>query len=226
MHIGLIGGIGPVATSFYYEQIAKAYAAAEQQLDLTIAHTSALTLSRNVAAGRALEQAAEYQRVAKQLSAAGAEVIAITSMGGHFCAQEFAPISPRPLIDGPSAVGAHLRELGLRRVGVLGTRIVMQTGLYGALATLEVVVPPGDELAQANDDYIDMAVAGAATVEQRERLLLAGRKLVRDHGAECVLLGGTDLNLVYGNACLDFPVIDSAAIHAAAIVQATLNGSA
>lgn len=43
---------------------------------------------------------------------------------------------------------------------MLGTRIVMQTGLYGALNELEVLAPPGAELAQVNDDYVAMAVAG------------------------------------------------------------------
>jgi aspartate racemase len=55
MHIGLIGGIGPAATVFYYERIVQAFDAAAQPLHLTIAHTSARTLSRNVAAGRAEE---------------------------------------------------------------------------------------------------------------------------------------------------------------------------
>ncbi|PON10327.1 aspartate/glutamate racemase family protein, partial [Candidatus Entotheonella serta] len=41
MHIGLIGGIGPAATVFYYERIVQAFAAAEQPLHLTIGHTSA-----------------------------------------------------------------------------------------------------------------------------------------------------------------------------------------
>jgi aspartate racemase len=84
MHIGLIGGIGPAATVFYYDRIVKAFDAAQQKLELTIAHTSAPMLSANVNAGRADEQAAEYLRVTRQLVAAGAHAVAITSMGGHF----------------------------------------------------------------------------------------------------------------------------------------------
>jgi aspartate racemase len=36
MHIGLIGGIGPAATVFYYERMVRAFAAVEQPLHLTI----------------------------------------------------------------------------------------------------------------------------------------------------------------------------------------------
>lgn len=68
MHIGLIGGMGPVATGFYYEQIVQAFANAGQQLHLTIAHTSVLELSRNVAANRVNEQVNEFARVTAQLA--------------------------------------------------------------------------------------------------------------------------------------------------------------
>jgi aspartate racemase len=225
MHIGLIGGIGPAATVFYYERIVQAFAAAEQPLHLTLAHTSARTLARNVAAGRVDEQAAEFNRVTGQLAAAGAEVVVITSMGGHFCAPAFAARSPLPMNHGPDAVADYLKQQGIQRVGILGTRVVMQTCLYGALAELDPVAPLGHDLAQVNDDYVAVAIAGVATPAQRERLLIAGERLVRDQGAEGVLLGGTDLNLVYDGVALDFPVIDSAAVHVEAIVHTALANS-
>jgi aspartate racemase len=225
MHIGLIGGIGPAATVFYYEHIVQAFAAAEQPLHLTMAHTSALTLARNVAAGRVDEQAAEFNRVTGQLAAAGAEVVVITSMGGHFCAQAFTALSPLPMIHGPDAVADHLKQQGIQRVGILGTRVVMQTCIYGALGELDPVAPLGHDLAQVNDDYVAVAIAGVATPAQRERLLIAGERLVRDQGVEAVLLGGTDLNVVYDGIALDFPVIDSAAVHVEAIVHTALANS-
>ena len=222
MHIGLIGGIGPAATVFYYERIVQAFDSAAQQLHLTIAHTSARLLSQNVAAGRAEEQAKEYRRVTDQLVAAGADAVVITSMGGHFCAQEFAPLSPLPMIDGPKAVADKLKAEGINRIGILGTRVVMETALYGALKELNAVAPTGAKLEQVNDDYIAVAIAGAATTEQRNRLLDAGANLIREQGAEAILLGGTDLNLVYDGTNPGYKVIDSAAAHVDAIVRAAL----
>jgi len=222
MHIGLIGGIGPAATVFYYKRIVQVFDDAAQPLHLTIAHTSARMLSRNVAAGRAEEQAEEYQRVAAQLAAAGADVVVITSMGGHFCAREFAARSPLPMIDGPQAVAANLKAEGIARIGILGTRIVMETALYGELHELSVVTPTGAQREQVNDDYVAMAIAGAATPDQRARLIGAGARLVREQGAEAILLGGTDLNLVYRDANPGYRVIDSAALHVDAIVRTAL----
>ncbi|MEE8286724.1 MAG: aspartate/glutamate racemase family protein, partial [Gammaproteobacteria bacterium] len=140
----------------------------------------------------------------------------------HFCAQEFAALSPLPMINGPDSVAAYLKQQEIQRVGILGTRVVMQTCLYGTLSEFDPVAPIGNDLAQVNDDYIAVAIAGAATPAQRQRLLTAGESLVRNQGAEVVLLGGTDLNLVYDGVARDFLVIDSASVHVDAIVNATL----
>jgi len=222
MHIGLIGGIGPAATVIYYDRIVRAFAAAGQTLNLTIGHSSAAMLSRNNSEGRVDDQAAEFVRITRQLEAAGADRVVITSMGGHFCAAEFAALSPLPMISGPEAVARYCKREGIRRIGILGTRVVMQTALYGALEPFGPVAPLGDELDQVHTDYITMAVAGAASDDQRERLLEAGRKLAHEQGAQAVLLGGTDLSLVYSGAIVDFRVIDSADVHADAVATEAL----
>jgi len=226
MHIGLIGGIGPAATAVYYERIVRVFAAAEMPLHLTIGHTSVQNLSRNSSGGFADRQAIEYKRIAEQLAAAGADLIAITSMGGHFCVKEFVPISPLPVVEGPAAVAAYFKgqsnQRSNQRIGIIGTGNVMRSRLYGALSDLDVVTPIGEALDRVNDDYIAIAIAGSANDEQRERLLAAGSDLIQTQGAQVVLLGGTDLSLAYTGASLDFPVLDSALIHADAISQAAM----
>lgn len=222
MHIGIIGGIGPAATVFYYERIVAQLALSNITPALTIAHSSALMLSRNVTAGNQQAQSEEFLRISQRLADAGADALVISSMGGHFCADTFVPMSPLPLISGPHAVAAYLKAEGISRIGILGTRVVMQTGLYGALDGIEAVTPQGDALTLVNDDYIAIAVTGAANDTQRDRLVRAGRHLVQKQGAQAVLLGGTDLNVAYNGVECDFRVIDSAQIHVDAIVEAIL----
>jgi len=50
MHIGLIGGIGPAATDFYYRRLIATFTARKSQLELTIAHADTPTLLDNLAA--------------------------------------------------------------------------------------------------------------------------------------------------------------------------------
>ena len=48
MHIGLIGGIGPAATDFYYRGLIERHVASGIPLELTIAHADVREMSRNL----------------------------------------------------------------------------------------------------------------------------------------------------------------------------------
>ena len=52
MHIGLIGGIGPAATEFFYRHLVRHHEAAGRRMDLTIVHAHVHTLAANAIAGR------------------------------------------------------------------------------------------------------------------------------------------------------------------------------
>ena len=220
MHIGLIVGIGPAATDFYYRRLIASLAATGTPLELTMAHADTPTLLRNQAAGDTGAQAAIYLRLTERLHSAGARAIAITSVAGHFCIGAFAPVSPLPVVDLLSEVDRALAARGVRRAGILGTRVVMRTGFYGAARSTEVIAPAGTTLDAVHDAYVAMAASGAATAEQREVFFSAGRALVSEHGAEAVMLGGTDLALAFAGQDPGFPVFDCAAVHADAIADA------
>ena len=64
-----------------------------------------------------------------------------------------------------------------------------------------------------------MAAAGIVTEAQRSVFDAASHRLLRDHGAQAIMLGGTDLVLVYDERTSAIPVIDCARIHVDAIVQ-------
>ena len=57
MHIGLIGGIGPAATEYYYRGLIERYARLGSALDLTIAHADVQEMARNLANRAARKQA-------------------------------------------------------------------------------------------------------------------------------------------------------------------------
>src|SRR5215510_540210 len=138
MHIGLIGGIGPAATEFYYRGLiarharsgAESGAKSGTALDLTIVHADARELARNLANGDARKQADVFLSLVRRLAAAGAHAAAVTSMAGHFCVGEFVAISPVPIVNAIPEIDAAIGRRQLKTVGILGTRTVMETGLY------------------------------------------------------------------------------------------------
>ena len=221
MHVGLIVGIGPAATDFYYRRlIATLAAAAGVALELTMSDTT--TLLRNQAVGDAAAQVAIYRHLAERLKAVGAAVLAITSIAGHFCIDEFLAVAPLPVIDMLSVVDRGLAARGLHRVGILGTSVVMQTSFYGAARTTEIIPPPAEMLRKVHDAYVAMASTGTVTPGQRDVFFSAGRAMLRDSGVEAIILGGTDLALAFAGQDPGFPVFDCAAAHADAMAEAAM----
>src|ERR671919_26567 len=106
----------------------------------------------------------------------------------------------------------------LKRVGIIGTRVVMASKLYGKITKTEVIAPEGDEFERVQQCYGDMASIGRVTDEQRQTFFQAGRRLA-DRGAEAVLLGGTDLFLAFTGRDCGFAVIDCADVHIDAIYK-------
>ena len=133
--------------------------------------------------------AGQFKTLAAALKAAGAQVAAITSMGGHFCIGELLPISPLPILNGIPEVDAAVARGRFKTIGIIGTRMVMETRLYGAISSATVVVPPGAELEEVHENYAAMATAGRVSDAQRRVFLAAGERLCREQGAEVVLNG-------------------------------------
>lgn len=217
LHIGLIGGIGAAATVVYYQRLCAAVAKTGQPLELTIVQADIQTLIRNNLADRRQEQAEVYAPLLRRLKAAGADCAAITSLGGHFCYDETVALSPLPLVSAVAPLGDFLAGQGIRKVGLLGTRVVMRTRLYGQLRRTEGLALDDriDELGQL---YQDVAVAGTCSPEARETFLEAGRQLVAQ-GAEAVVLAGTDLNLAFDGQAPGYPVIDALDVHVARLAD-------
>jgi aspartate racemase len=222
VHLGLIGGIGPAATEFYYRQLVRAHASAGCALDLTIVHADVQELVRNLADDARHRQARIFERLVRRLQTAGAEAAAVTSIAGHFCARELSAVSPLPIVDALPAIDAELVRRGVKRVGLIGTRAVMGSRLYGGLSAAEVVIPEGDAFGATHDAYVGMATAGQATDEQRELVFAVGRELCARQGAEAVALAGTDLFLAFEGRECGFPTIDCATVHVGALLHVSM----
>jgi aspartate racemase len=225
MHIGMIVGIGPAATDYYYRYLISALAKEGRDLQLTMAHADTQTLLRHQAENNQAAQVAIYLELTERLKRCGIERIAITSIAGHFCIDEFKEVSPVPVIDLLETVKAEVHRLGLKKVGVLGTRVVMESHFYGILDGVEVISPTIDLLVVHNA-YVSMASSGAATEQHREVFVRAGNTLTKESGCEAIMLAGTDLALVFNkNSDPWFPVLDCAEVHAAAITRCAQSAS-
>ncbi len=219
MHIGLIGGIGPAATMSYYQRICARMRQLDAPLELTIVQADVKTLIRNNIDDRREEQAAIYAELIGRLKAAGAECVGITSLGGHFCLDETARISSLPLVSAVAPLDDFFAAEGLTRVGLLGTRVVMRTKLYGKLHRTSAVVCDAD-IGPLSQLYDEIAGSGFCSEAQRDVFFAAGRRMVQEQGAEAIVLAGTDLNIAFdGKRDPGYRVIDALDVHVSVLAD-------
>lgn len=218
MHIGLIGGIGPAATDLYYRSLIDIMKAAGAPLDLTIVHADAPTLVRNFEARAPEPQAAIFLHLTERLVRAGADAVAVTSIGGHFCINEFRKVCPLPIIDLIDVMEDYLSAHGITRAGILGTDTAMKTKFYGGIQSAEVLVPPEKDVERVHRAYVDMALSVRVTEEQRATFFAAGKELT-ERGAEIILLAGTDFFLAFEDREPGFKTLDCAQVHVEAIAE-------
>jgi aspartate racemase len=218
MHIGLIGGVGVAATVVYYQRLTAAAAAlGVAKLDLTIVHGEIQELIRNNLADRRAEQAQAFLPLVTRLKDAGCDCAALSSLGAHFCLDELAALSPLPIVSAVAPLDAYFVEQGIKRIGLLGTRVVMRTRLYGQLARTDAIALD-DEIELLGQTYQDVAVAGTCSAAQRELFLDAGRRMTAA-GADAIVLAGTDLNLAFDGQNPGYTVIDALNIHVALLAD-------
>ncbi|MCP4981700.1 MAG: aspartate/glutamate racemase family protein [Gammaproteobacteria bacterium] len=219
MQIGLIGGIGPAATDYYYRRLISEFASRKAALEMTIVHADTPTLLHNLECNDIDAQVEIYNRLTDRLVSAGAECVVVTSIAGHFCIDIFKENSPLHVIDMLTEVNEAIKARELARIGILGTRTVMETRFYSGISTAEVIPPIGSALDDVHSAYVSMAASGYVTSSQRAVFDFAFEWLVREANVDAIMLGGTDLALVYKEGETQFPVVDCAAIHVDAVVR-------
>ncbi|MEM9911008.1 MAG: aspartate/glutamate racemase family protein [Pseudomonadota bacterium] len=212
MHLGLIGGIGVAGTVAYYQRLTATIAAKSKPLELTIAHADVSTLIANTLGDNRNEQAAIYARLIDRLKAAGCDCAAITSLGGHFCYEETAALSALPLVSAIKPLDAYFMEKSLDTIGMLGTKVVLESRMFGQLARTRTVVPEAD-LSLVGQTYMDMARVNHCNDDQRAFFFEHGRQMIDSQGAKAVVLAGTDLGLAFDGFDPGYPVVDALDVH-------------
>src|SRR5882757_10466282 len=139
--LGLVGGLGPGATVYYYNGLLAAHAAQGRVARMLIAHA-------DVDHGRPLAEANKLDELARYLNgfidstaAGGAEMAAIVAVTPHICAAQLLPLLRIPLIDMVATVADAIRDRGLTRVALFGTRSTVQSRMFGRLGVEVERVP-------------------------------------------------------------------------------------
>ena len=218
-HLGLIGGLGVSAAVIYYKAIAAGCVDRGKVPRMTLAHAHAPTAIAHVTDGR-IEALAEYLvGFVCELAAAGAELLAIPAVTPHIAIDLLRRQSPLPIVDMLEATEQRLRERGLSRIALFGTRFTIETEIFGALGSLEVVAPKHDEVDEIHRIYLELATDGRTSPANVEKLRRIARAIRARDRVDAIVLAGTDLNLIFDEPTAGFPAVDCAAAHIDAILD-------
>lgn len=219
--VGLIGGLGPGATVHYYLALIAAHAAREFVPRMLIVHADVGRVLKAVSDNDLTGLAHYLSQLIRQLADGGAKVAGISAITPHICVPELLPLSALPLVDLVAETDRAIRAKGLKRVALFGTRISMETGLFGRLKDVEVVPMKPDELSLVHDAYLRIVAAGQGSKAIFDELRTLAQRLCQRDGAEAIVLAGTELSLVFNETNTDFPAIDCARVHVEAIADQT-----
>jgi aspartate racemase len=227
--IGIIGGIGPESTIEYYRLLLSIYREQGNEDGNPPILINSINMKRLVgliSAGE-LQGASDYLGVEiERLAKAGASFGLVAANTPHIVFENLQAASTIPLISIVEETCKHAASLGLRRVGLFGTKFTTRGGFYEKVfdrRAIQIVMPEEDAQDYIHEKYMTELVSGVILDETRGELLKIVRELKAEKGIEGLILGGTELSLILKDGDdKDIPFLDTTRIHARSAIRELL----
>jgi aspartate racemase len=158
---------------------------------------------------------------AHKLAAIGADFLICPDNTAHQALPWVEPESPLPWLHIARVVAAEARQRGYRKVGVLGTRYLMEGPVYVEPleeAGIERVIPGPEARERINSIIFDDLVYGRFEAPAREYFVQVIQELA-DAGCEAVGLSCTEIPLLISPADSPLPTLDSTRLLARAALS-------
>ena len=161
---------------------------------------------------------------AARLERAGAELIVLATNTMHKVAPQIEAAISIPFLHIADATADAVKATGIETIALLGTRYTMEQDFYrGRLIErgLEVLVPDQPDRTFVHDVIFNELVRGRAEPSSKERYLQIIDRL-QERGAEGVIAGCTEIELLVTPDDVEQPYFPTARIHAIAAVDFAL----
>ena len=165
---------------------------------------------------------------ADKLAKTGADFLICPDNTVHQAFSWVAPRSPLPWLHIAEVVAAQAVERGFRRLGLTGTRYLVESEVYPEQLTargLEYVRPNAPEREAINRIIMDELVYGVFkpdAVAYFQQVI--GR--MKDEGCDAVVLGCTEIPLIMNDSNSSLPTLDSTRLLARAALRRAVQGAA
>jgi aspartate racemase len=158
----------------------------------------------------------------ESLKKTGIEGIVLCANTAHLYADKIEEAIKLPVIHIGVETAKAVQKQGYKKVGLLGTKYTMEMDFYKNKLEefeLKVIIPEKQE----TRDYIQVTLRdelgiGYINPETKKKYIQVVNDLI-ERGAECIILGCTEIPLLINQDDFKIPVFDTSKIHSQAIVD-------
>ena len=221
--IGILGGMGPLATADLFQKITLHTAAACDQEHPRVCIDSNTNIADRTAAllhGGA-DPVPEMVKSARRLESIGAELLIMPCNTAHNFYDAVASSVSIPVLHMIAATRDALKTRGVRCAGLLATDGTVQTGIYQrtfAGSGIDLITPDGSDQVAVMDIIYNGVKAGDLAHDASAFRAACEHLLAR--GAEVLILGCTELPPAFDIYRLGYPKIDPTLELALAAIRA------
>ena len=219
--IGLVGGISWVSTMDYYKFINEGVNSKLGGLNFA----ECVLYSLNFGDIQSVSWVNSFElllNACESLKKSGVDSIVLCANTAHLFADKLQETIKIPIIHIGVETAKAVTKQGLNKVGLLGTKFTMEMDFYRNILEefgLEVMVPEKQE----TRDYIQLTVkeelgTGYINNETKKNYITIANELI-ERGAECIILGCTEIPMLISQDDFKIPVFDTTKIHSQAIVE-------
>ncbi len=226
--IGLIGGMSWESTAEYYRlanELVRDRLGGLHSARLLLASVDFADIERLQAAGDWDAAGELLADIARSLEDGGAELLLLCTNTMHKVAPAIEAATTIPFLHLADATAAAVRAAGIDTVGLLGTAFTMEQAFYSGRLEghgLRVLVPDAADRAEVHRVIYEELCQGRVLDSSRDAVSAVIGRLA-DAGAQGVILGCTELELLIGQADSPVPAFPTTRLHVEAAITAAFS---
>ncbi len=222
--LGLVGGTSWISTQDYYKLINEGVN--EKLGDLNFAECMIYSLNyqlikQNIDINNWDKNLELIAEAAIKLQNSGAKGIILCANTMHLIADRLQERLQIPIIHIASATANAIKAKGLKKVGMMGTRLTMERDFYRAKLEdegIEMLIPENDDRGFIHYTIFEEFGRGIFSWETKQRYMGIMEKLLAQ-GAEGIIAGCTEIPMFIKQDEVSFPLFDTLALHTKAAVE-------
>lgn len=225
--IGILGGMSAASTAIYYQRLnnqCRERLGGLHSADLLIRSVDFAPVAAMQDAGDWAAAGAMLNREARALERGGAEILILATNTMHKLATALTEGIDIPFLHIADATAAAINEAGLRRPGLMATAYTMEQEFYTERlrgAGLTPMIPALQDRATTHRIIYEELCKGMISDASRATYEAIAARLVAA-GADCLILGCTEVGMLLHSGNVSVPVFDTTFIHCDRALDAAL----